>query len=173
MKGKPTTDYNPQGNSIIERVHQVVGNCLRTFELKDQKVDMTDNNPFEPFTTAVACAIRSTYHTTSKATPGQPVFGRDMILPVQFKADWATITQHKQNMINKSNQRENQRRAPCQYRIGEQVLLNKPGLIPKMVAPRTGPYQLVAINNNGTVTIQKNDVVQQTVNIRRVQPYDT
>ena len=59
---------------------------------------MTDNNPFEPFTTAVAYAIRSTYHTTLKAAPGQLVFGRDVTSPAQFKADWATMTQHKQNV---------------------------------------------------------------------------
>ena len=64
-------------------------------------------------------------------------------------------------------------RSPHQHRTGGQVSLNKPGLIPKMVAPRTSPYQLVAINNNGTVTTQKNDVVQQTVNTRRAQPHDT
>ena len=95
-----------------------------------------------------------------------------MILSVQIEADWATTTQHKQNMINKSNQRENQRRVPHQHRIGEQVSLNKPGLIPKLVAPCTGPCQLVAIDNDGTVAMQKNDVAQQTVNMRRVQPCD-
>ena len=26
IKEKPTTDYNPQSNAIIERVHQVLGN---------------------------------------------------------------------------------------------------------------------------------------------------
>jgi transposase InsO family protein len=30
---RPTTSYNSQGNSIIERIHQVMGNMLRAFEL--------------------------------------------------------------------------------------------------------------------------------------------
>ena len=132
---------------------------------------MDTNNPFEPFATAVAYAIRSTYHTTLKATPGQLVFGRDMILPVQYKANWAAITQSKQNMINKSNIKENKSRLPHECKVGDQVLLNKPGILPKMVAPRTGPYTLVAVNDNGTVTLQKNNVVKQTVNIRRIIPY--
>ena len=34
MKEKPSTSYNPQSNGIIEGVHQVLGNALRTFELK-------------------------------------------------------------------------------------------------------------------------------------------
>jgi transposase InsO family protein len=35
IKCSPTTSYNPQGNSIIERIHQIMGNILRAFELED------------------------------------------------------------------------------------------------------------------------------------------
>ena len=87
IKAKPTTDYNPQGNSILERTHQVVGNCLRAFEL--EKRDLAGPNPYEPFLTAVAYAMRSTYHTTLKCAPGQLVFGRDVMLPINCKVDWA------------------------------------------------------------------------------------
>ena len=73
-----------------------------------------------------------------------------MILPVQHKANWAAVTQSKQNMMNESNAKENESRLPCEHEAGDQVLLNKPGILPKMVAPRTGPYTLVAVNDNGT-----------------------
>jgi transposase InsO family protein len=33
LKIKIGTSYNPQSNGVIERVHQVLGNMLRTFEL--------------------------------------------------------------------------------------------------------------------------------------------
>jgi hypothetical protein len=33
---RPTTSYNPQGNSIIERIHQAMGNMLRAFELEER-----------------------------------------------------------------------------------------------------------------------------------------
>ena len=107
-------DYNPQANAIIERVHQVLGNQLRTFELEKQK--LPKENPFEPFLTAKAYAIRSTYHTTLQATPGQLVFGRDMILPIQFKADWAQLALRKQAVINKSNTKENKKRMEYEYK---------------------------------------------------------
>ena len=86
---KPTTEYNPQSNAVLERVHQVLGNSFRTFEL--EKKELEKENPWEPFMTATAYAIRSTYHTTLQASPGQLIFGRDMILPLQVKADWARI----------------------------------------------------------------------------------
>ena len=90
ITGKPTTDYNPQANAIIERVHQVLGNQLRSFELEER--DLTkEEETLEPFLAACAYAIRCTYHTTLQAMPGQLVFGRDMILPIQFNADWASI----------------------------------------------------------------------------------
>ena len=95
---KPSTDYNPQSNAIIERVHQVLGNALRTFELENRELE--ENDPFEPFLTATTYAIRSTFHTTLQAMPGQLVIGRDMILPTKFKADWATIALSKQARIN-------------------------------------------------------------------------
>ena len=66
LEKKTTTDYNPQANAIIERVHQVLGNALRTFELEKQ--DLSGEQPFEPFLTAVAYAIRSMYHTTLSYT---------------------------------------------------------------------------------------------------------
>ena len=34
IKGKPITVRNPQANAIVERVHQVIGNIIRTFELE-------------------------------------------------------------------------------------------------------------------------------------------
>ena len=171
LKEKPTTDYNPQSNAILERMHQVVGNCIRTFEVTKEDILNKGAAAYEPIVTATAYAIRSTYHTTLQATPGQLVFGRDMILPIQFKADWALITQRKQAEINRSNAKENKTRLAHQYQVNDKVLLTKPGLVRKLDAPRTGPYKVTAVHDNGTVEIQKSPLVTQRVNIRRLTPY--
>jgi hypothetical protein len=42
MKDKPSSNYNPQSNGIVERVHQVLGNALRTFELKSKELATND-----------------------------------------------------------------------------------------------------------------------------------
>jgi transposase InsO family protein len=105
IKEKPSTTYNPQSNGIIECVHQVLGNSLRTFELEEK--DLDTNDPSAPFLSAAAWAIRSAVHTTLDATPGKLVFGRDMLLPIQIKTDWARIRQCKQDMINVNNRKEN------------------------------------------------------------------
>ena len=169
MKRKPTTEYNPQGNSVLERIHQVLGNQLRSFELEER--DLTEEEQtFEPFLTACAYAIRCAYHTTLKATPGQLVFGRDMILPIKFEADWALIEQQKQLSIDKSNERENKTRREHEYQVGDKILLAKPGKLRKLTQPYERPYDVTRVFTNGTISIRKGVVIQH-VNIRRVQLY--
>ena len=163
MKEKPSSSYNPQSNGIKEQVHQVLGSALWTFEPENKELDM--NDPWGPFLSAAAWAIRSTVHTALDATPGQLVFGRNMLLPIQLKTDWDRIRQRKQDIINVNNRKENSKRIEREYRVGKKVLLEKPGLIFKLSAPCTGPYRITETYTNGTVRIQRG-VVNERVNIR-------
>ena len=65
---KPITTRNPQANAIVERIHQVIANIIRTFELQDNYLD--EDNPWKGILSATAFAVRSTYHTTLQKTPG-------------------------------------------------------------------------------------------------------
>ncbi len=168
IKTKPSTTYNPQSNGIIERVHQVLNDSLRTFELEKQELDESD--PWNPFLSAAAYAIRSTYHTTLQASPGQLVFGRDMILPIKFKADWERIRQRRQQTMEKNNERENKSRINHEYKKGDKVLLSTPGIVPKLSAPRTRPHEVLGVYPNGTVLLRRG-VVRERVNIRRLTPF--
>lgn len=168
MKPCQSTSYNPQANGTIERVHQVLNNCLLTFELEGQ--DLDEKDPWRPFLAAAAFAIRSTFHTTLKASPSQLVFQRDMLLPIKFTADWARIREQKQKETDKNNKNENRSRIPHEYSEGDLVLLTDSRKRSKLTAKRTGPYEIVRVNSNGTVRIRKGQVLD-TVNIRRVTPY--
>ena len=67
IKQRPITTRNPPANSIIERIHQTLGNIIRTFELhQDQEVTQ---DSWVGILSAVMFALRSTYHTTTQATP--------------------------------------------------------------------------------------------------------
>jgi hypothetical protein len=168
LKAKPTTAWNPQSNGIIERVHQVLNDGLRTFELEQRELD--DEDPWTPFLSSVAFAIRSTYHTTLGATPAQLVFNRDMILPIQMKFDWERIREQRQRIMHKSNERENATRIPHEYKVGDKILLTKPGMLRKLSVPRTGPHLVQAVYTNGTLRIQRGSISER-VNIRRVTPF--
>ena len=168
LTSKPTTSYNPQANGIIERVHLVLGDALRTFELSNRELPRYD--PFGGFLAAAAWAIRSTYHTTLDATPGQLVFGRDMLLPIKFKVDWAYIKQRKQERAEQNVKRENSRRIDHTYEEGDLVVLEKPGILPKLEQPRHGPFRVLKTYTNGTIKIQRGAIIEN-VSIRRVTPY--
>ncbi len=109
VKKKPITTRNPQANAIVERVHQTIGNIIRTFELHDNYLD--EDDPWKGILAATAFAIRATYHTTLQKSPGQLVFGRDMIFNVQHTANWEYIRARKQCLIQKNNQNENKSRS--------------------------------------------------------------
>ena len=93
-----------------------------------------------------------------------------MILPIKFKADWGAIALRKQSLINQSNKRENHTHIAHHYKVGDHVLLEKPGIINKMSRPRTGPYEVLQVHMNGKLTLQKG-VFTHKVNIRCVTPY--
>jgi hypothetical protein len=120
---------------------------------------MDEKYPWGPFLSSAADAICSTFHTTLKATPGQLVFGKDMVLPIKFIADWGAIEQHRQKEMGRDNRRQNASRIIHDYKVGDKVLLKKPGKhLRKLDAPSTGPH---------TVTGK----VNERVNIRRLFPY--
>ena len=58
-----------------------------------------------------------------------------MILPMQYKADWAMITLEKQKRIDKPNQRENSKRLNMEYKVGDLIWLVKPGILSKFLVP--------------------------------------
>ena len=105
IKRKPTTIKNPQANAICERVHQVLGTMMRTSEL-----DMADSvHPadIDTFIDNAAWAIRSTYHTVLKASPGAAIFRQDMLFDIPFIADWKQIGEYRQSQTDRSNTHEN------------------------------------------------------------------
>ena len=55
-----------------------------------------------------------------------------MILSIKYQADWDVITQRKQRRIDQSNSRENSKWTDIEYSKGDNVLLNKPGILPKL-----------------------------------------
>jgi hypothetical protein len=57
----------------------------------------------------ILCCICNTqyFYTKLKGTPGQLVFGIDMVLPINFMADWGEIEQQRQKEMAHNNRREN------------------------------------------------------------------
>jgi len=54
-------------------------------------------------------AIRSTYQTVLKASPGAAIFGRDMLFDIPYIADWKKIGDYRQNQTDLNTERENKK----------------------------------------------------------------
>jgi hypothetical protein len=99
------------------------------------------------------------------------VFGRDIVLPIKFMADWKAIEQQRQKEMGRKNIGENASRISHDYKVGDKILLKKPGKhLRKLEAPRTGPHTVTATYTNRTVRIQKGKV-NERVNIIILFPY--
>jgi hypothetical protein len=81
-----------------------------------------------------------------------------------------------QDIINKSNQKENKNNSqiPYEYQVGDQVLVESPGILRKLSTPRTGSYLVTNVYKNGTIRIQKSkrELYQKELNICRITPFN-
>eukprot|EP00957_Ditylum_brightwellii_P211095 15365742-Ditylum_brightwellii.AAC.1 len=84
-KKTPTTVRNSQPNSIIARIHQLIGNMIRSFKVHSTDIDEKD--PWTGILSALRFATRATLHATMKTSPMQLLFGRDAILNVEHEAN--------------------------------------------------------------------------------------
>jgi transposase InsO family protein len=172
IRRKLITTRNPQANAMVERAHQTLHTMLNTMKL-GQGEDAHDT--WGGILAAVGFAMRATVHTTTRATPMELVFGRDAILNIQFQADWQYIKEQKQRIINQNNERENAKRIPHTYQVGDRVLILQHQQR-KHGEPRyTGPHTVDRVNDNGTLRLRqelaRGGAVYRTWNIRNVFPY--
>ena len=68
----PISTRNSEANIIGERVHQTIGNIIRTFKI--QQIDLDNENPWEGILSSTMFVMQSSVHTTMQRTPSQLVF---------------------------------------------------------------------------------------------------
>jgi hypothetical protein len=131
---------NPQANAILECLHQVLGQMLRTSEL-DMAETITPDD-VNVFLDNMAWAIRSTYHTVFKASPGGVIFGRDMLFDIPFIADWNKIGDYRQHQTDLSTARKNSKQVDYDYKVGDKVLVAQEGILCKAESPYSKSHGL-------------------------------
>jgi hypothetical protein len=72
IKHKPTSVKNPQANAILEHIHAVLGNMLRTSKL--DMAEMVKASDIDVFSSDATWAVCSIYHTVVKASPSAATF---------------------------------------------------------------------------------------------------
>ena len=89
-------------------MHAVFTNMLRTAELNT--AELVNTSDIHIFLADAAWAICTTHHTVLKASPGAAMFGRDMLFDIPFIADWKTIGEHRQRLIDRNTDHKNEGR---------------------------------------------------------------
>jgi len=72
------------------------------------------------------------------------------MLNAKFEANWQMIKQNKQRRVHYSNVRENNKRIPHQYKVGNKVLYQVLTKSKFRENPYLGPYIVQQVNGNGT-----------------------
>ena len=98
VKPTCTTIKKSQANAIVGRSHQVVVSMLNTQYLANVMIDTVD--PWKKILTSITYAVRFSHHSTLQATPGQLVFGRGMLLDINFQPNYKEMWIRKKNVSN-------------------------------------------------------------------------
>ena len=101
----------------------------------------------------------------------QLVFGQDAILNVLHIVNWKYIQSRKQNEINQNHLNENRKRRTYAYQLNEYVLVKNDWTSKYGTTSYKGPYPIVKINDNGTVQLRMDNVLD-THNICNIKSYD-
>ena len=93
-----------------------------------------------------------------------------MFLNIPFIADWNTITQKREQLVNENLRRANRKRRRFDYAPNQKVL--KKLHDPTKLGQRTSvQYNIEQVHVNGTITIELRQGVTEQINVRRVIPF--
>jgi hypothetical protein len=153
-------------------MHQTIGNNLRAMvSLNPPKGIVTATQMVDTALANCLYATRAAFHGSIHGTPGSLVFDRDMVLDIPVIADWLTIQQNRQQLIDQQLIGANRKKVSHDYQVGAEIL--KLAYKPDKLSPRAhaGPYPIETIHANGTVTIRINPNTLERINLQRIRPY--
>ena len=173
IRADPITTKNPQGQGAVERMHETIGNIIRTLEHAHPPTDIMQAEEIVDDALATAMhAMRVTYSRVLKSSPGALIYDRDMFLDLPVVADWVTIQNHRQRAIEANLRYQNQRRRRYDYQPNDYILIKvyEPD---KLQERAIGPFRIHQVHTNGTVTIVRHPhiYILERINIRRIRPY--
>ncbi len=148
IKHKPTSIKNPQqANAILECIHAVFKNMLRTAKL--DMAELVNASGINIFLADAAWTICSTHHTVLKASPGAVIFGRDMIFDIPFIGDWKKIGEHRQRLTDLNTTHENEGMIDYDYKVGQKVLVWNEGILRKAQSIwQKDPWTITTVHTN-------------------------
>ena len=94
-----------------------------------------------------------------------------MLFDIPFLADWNKIGDFRQHQTDLNTAPENRSPRDWDYKVGDQVLLRKDGILRKSESRyESDPWTITSVHTNGTIRVQCG-TKSERLNIRRVIPY--
>ena len=119
IRNAPISVRNPQANAVCERMHQTVGNILRTLLRTNPPQDVRNAEHVIDYALQMAVyTLRTTVRRTAGASSGAIVFHRDMFIDLPFVADLLLLRDKRQALIDYNLRRENAKRRNFDYERG-------------------------------------------------------
>ena len=140
---------------------------MRTFNISQTYVDKDD--PWLGILAAAAFVIPSKTNRQKIYSPGQLIFGRDIIILIEHTVDLELTRQKNQTQIDKYNIRENIHRVDYKYKVRDNVMLTKHTAY-KDETPYTGTFVITECFTIGTVELQYG-ATKNRYNICHIKPY--
>jgi hypothetical protein len=115
---------------------------------------MVKASDIDVFLSGATWAACSTYYTVLKASPCAAIFGQDMLFDIPLIADWQKIGEHRQQLTDLNNARENKGRIDYDYKVGQKVLLRKEGILCNAESRwHKKPWLITSVHTHGTITV--------------------
>ena len=149
-----------------------MGQILRTiFANENPKTEAEMDNVVNSALAATMRAMRCAASTSlDGVSPGSLAFGRDMLLNIPIVTDIVSITENRQLQTDLRLERENRRRSQYDYQVGGSVMVdNHFSSSDKLKPVWVGPYKILQVHTNGTLTIERG-LVHERLSIRRCKP---
>ena len=170
IKDITTTVKNPQADAICKCLHQSISNTLWSMlcAYPPNNTEQTNDIMDTCFATA-AYASKVAIHCILNISPGALVFHRDMILNIPLLADLHQLHKRRQIIIDERLRHANLRRRPMDYQPGDDILILTDN--PTTLQDRgIGPFCIIQVHTNGTITIQRTPHVVECFNICQFKP---
>ena len=118
-----SNSYNPQGNSICERMHKDVGNTLTCLVQTHKPCTLADTKNYVDSALATCMyTLRANMFRATGSLPGALTFYRDMIMNIPLQADLCAIRARRQLQVDDGLMRANARQYDFDYQPDQQVL---------------------------------------------------
>ena len=95
VASKPSTSGNPMPNVVLESIHQVLVNLVRTFNISTHNY-VDQNYLWTVILAASVFSISSTNNRQKGYSLGQLIFFHNIILLIKHRVNWELIREQKQ-----------------------------------------------------------------------------